>query len=276
MEDPGAPHRPLDPHPASWYAQRLYGLGGSEVATIVGFDRYKSPLQLYKLKRGEAAPDPASAYTVRGHMMEPWIARRLRRATGARVLEGLEFHRHPGWEEGVRIQANLDGLIAPPPSWGLRGLGLFEAKSVSCQNDKAPIVAGGQVPLTYQIQIQTYLSCIPRIADYALLGAVLGPSGPDPWRDSTGVLLVLLTFPNPPLQELLIQLAWRFWRAVERGERPRYRFHPWANRIKAMAEQTRSRLVFVERAFCLDGLGATDMVYDEEIKRPRTQGGRLL
>lgn len=44
---------PADASEDEWHAARLTGIGGSDVAAILGMDRYRGPLHVWRAKRGE-------------------------------------------------------------------------------------------------------------------------------------------------------------------------------------------------------------------------------
>lgn len=117
---PGAPE-------ADWHAARALGLGGSDMAAIVGLDKYTSPQEIWLRKSGHRVPrrdDPVlEEAALMGHVLEPVVRQRFTDITGLRVLEGPGTLRavDPDW--GI---ANLDGITLEDGQYGV-----FEAKTRS-------------------------------------------------------------------------------------------------------------------------------------------------
>lgn len=147
----------------AWLAERLKGIGGSDVAALMGLSRYKTPYTLWCEKSGEVEqPDLSSKEAVQwGNILEPVV--------GAHYAE-----QHP--ERTVRrvnalcrsiarpwAQASLDYEIKDPEL----GWGVLEIKTAGLRS--ALDWADG-VPLYYQTQVQHYLSVTGRpFADVAVL-----------------------------------------------------------------------------------------------------------
>jgi putative phage-type endonuclease len=104
-----------------WLAHRRTGLGGSDAAACMGMDPYKTPLQLYREKRGEVPePDLSQNEAVQsGILLEPFIRERYEARTGRKVHRVNQMLRDP---EYPFMLANLDGRIVGEK-------GLFEAKT---------------------------------------------------------------------------------------------------------------------------------------------------
>ncbi|WP_167828715.1 lambda-exonuclease family protein [Streptomyces sp. MZ04] len=75
-----------------WLALRRTGVGGSDVAAVLGMSRYTSPIELYLDKVGELDDMPRSPELAEaafwGHQHEPTIARVFTERTGLGVVEG--------------------------------------------------------------------------------------------------------------------------------------------------------------------------------------------
>jgi putative phage-type endonuclease len=110
-----------------WLALRRTGIGGSDIAALVGLSRYTAPYQLYLEKRGELPPLPMSPELARaawwGHKHERDLAEEFARRDGVKVRRiGLIRHESEPWR-----LANLDRQVLGCPD----GPCLFEAKSRS-------------------------------------------------------------------------------------------------------------------------------------------------
>ncbi|MFE2912868.1 YqaJ viral recombinase family nuclease [Kitasatospora indigofera] len=112
---PGA--GPEDPE---WHAVRATGLGGSDQATILGLDKYSSPLGLWHEKTGTPAPrrdNPVlDEAALMGHILEPVVARRFTDLTGLPAYEG------PGTLRAIEPEwalANLDRVTLEGGRYGV-------------------------------------------------------------------------------------------------------------------------------------------------------------
>lgn len=75
---------------------RRTGIGGSDAAAAVGVSRWKSPLHVYREKRGEAAHFEGNEYTYWGQVLEPAIRQRYAELTGRTVRMPEGTLRHAG------------------------------------------------------------------------------------------------------------------------------------------------------------------------------------
>lgn len=141
-----------------WLEARKKGIGGSDIAAILGLNKYKSPIKLYMEKTGEA-PDE-EVYTVDengafvsgseaaywGNVQEEVVAQEFARRTGLKVRRRNAILQH---EEHPFFLANVDRLIVG------RKEGL-ECKTASeylksAWNEE-------QVPDAYFVQCQWYMN----------------------------------------------------------------------------------------------------------------------
>jgi putative phage-type endonuclease len=80
---------PADIPEEQWHALRRTGLGGSDVAALLGLNRYTSARELYLEKRDELPelprPDALERAAEWGHLHEPLMATRFTRKTGLRT-----------------------------------------------------------------------------------------------------------------------------------------------------------------------------------------------
>lgn len=111
---------------------RASGIGGSDVATLLGVNPYKTRLDLYLEKRGEIAPKPDNSLTKAGRAMEEVIAAMVAEREGVKLRRVNRTLRHPkhdfliahvdrdfvGQEKGLEIK-NVSPRMAP--LWGRDG-----------------------------------------------------------------------------------------------------------------------------------------------------------
>lgn len=113
---------PIDPR-TEWLQQRRTGIGGSDIAAILGLSPWRTPVDVYLDKVGESPLDTdlgEPAYW--GTVLEDVVAAEFRKRTGRRVQRVRSILRHPGHEwalasidralvaEGTRARAD-DGVL---------------------------------------------------------------------------------------------------------------------------------------------------------------------
>jgi len=99
-----------------WLQLRRSGIGGSDIAAILGLDEHRSALDVYFDKKGmgEARRSEAMDEAARfGHLHEELIAREFARRAGLRLYPspGMLARADRPW-----MRADIDRLVAPPPA----------------------------------------------------------------------------------------------------------------------------------------------------------------
>jgi putative phage-type endonuclease len=181
-----------------WLHQRRSGIGGSDVAAILGLSRWKTPLGVYLEKRGELGEQPDNDAMRWGRYLEPAVRQAYADQTGNEVRVPATMLRHPRHEFMV---ANLDGFIED------RTGRVFEAKTArSADGWGEP--GTDQIPQPYLLQVQHYMevSALP-VADVAVL-----ISGSD--------FRIYTVEADRELAQMLIEAEHEFWQRVQRGEPP--------------------------------------------------------
>ena len=156
---------------AEWLAQRRTGIGGSDVAAILGLSKYKSPLDVYKDKIGETPDGEQSQAAYWGTKLEDVVAREFQ------VNRQLS---REGW-----MHANIDRAVVNHAISGtvriqdeakqaetgrlLTTDAILECKTASSYiadqwgpSQEAEIVNGNvvsehKIPIYYETQVQWYL-----------------------------------------------------------------------------------------------------------------------
>lgn len=119
-----------------WLEQRTKGVGGSDVASIMGLSPWKTPAQTWLEKTGNAAPDDLSdkPFIVFGVIMEPligkWFAEQHPDFKVRRVNAVCQSIARP-W-----AQASLDFEVYDGKSWGV--LEIKTARSAKDWDDGVP------------------------------------------------------------------------------------------------------------------------------------------
>lgn len=165
---------------AAWLAQRKTGIGGSDVAAMLGLSPYRTQLQLWldKTGRAEEAHDADAIERMYwGTVLEDVVARRYADDTGAKVqrLNGLLRH-----QDVSCAIASLDRVVVNDGSRARFEGGRVKGASrvLECKTAHALARNGAdwgspgtdEVPQSYWLQVQWYLgiTALP-VADLAVL-----------------------------------------------------------------------------------------------------------
>ncbi len=131
----------------AWLEQRRSGIGGSDVAAILGLSKWKTPLDVYLEKRGELPPQPETEPMRWGTLLEPVIIREFSERHGVRVVRGEGIKRH---QDYAFMLASLDGWAPEVPA------------VVECKTARSADGWGepgtGEIPAYYQTQVAHYMA----------------------------------------------------------------------------------------------------------------------
>lgn len=133
-----------------WKEMRSAGIGGTDLAVILGVSPWTTPLQLAQSKRGQGDEKIDNWNMARGRGMEPLILDWWTEAVGAHLYRPIPFMRDL---ERPWMVGSLDGIVVLPDET----LAVVDAKSV---NDSE----WDDIPIQYVCQMQWYmhLTGIPR------------------------------------------------------------------------------------------------------------------
>jgi len=130
-----------------WLELRKKGLGGSDVGSICGLNKWKSPIAVYLDKVGELPnEDIESEAAYWGTVMEDTVAKEFEKRTGKKVRRKNFILQH---KEYPWMLANLDRVIVGENA-------LLECKTASAYKDgdwKDDVI-----PESYLLQVQHYLA----------------------------------------------------------------------------------------------------------------------
>lgn len=179
-----------------WLNERRSGIGGSDAAAVLGLSKWKTPLQVYLDKRGEAPEIPDNEAMLWGRALEPVIRQQYAERTGRAVLMPDGILRHPAHSF---MLANLDGMTEDR-----RVVEIKTARTAQAWGEPG----SDEVPQDYLLQVQHYMAVTGfEVADIAVL------IGGSDFR--------LYEVPaDRELQEMLIDAEDAFWRNVEQGIPP--------------------------------------------------------
>ena len=161
-----------------WHCRRTSGIGGSEIAAVMGKNKYMTAHQLWLEKTFKVPPFTGNAATLKGQILEDAVAKYYEEATG-NAVERDETHYRA--EDAPWLVGNIDRKII--------GGGILECKTSrrnpsddetedgyqwgignQYDEDKNLIAADEQIPLNYYLQVQHYM-CLTgaEFADVAVL-----------------------------------------------------------------------------------------------------------
>lgn len=131
-----------------WLEWRKKGIGGSDVATICGLNKYKSALELWMEKRGYKQDEEAGESAYWGTTLEHIVREEFIKRSGLEVDTINLMLKHPKYEF---MLANVDGIVIDQEGKKC----IFEAKTASAY--KADQWKDDEIPEVYMLQIQHYM-----------------------------------------------------------------------------------------------------------------------
>lgn len=182
---------------AEWLAERRLGIGGSDVAAILGLSKWQTPLDVYLEKRGELETDDVDSEPMHwGRKLEPIIRQEYVNRTGVAVKVPSGAFVHPVHSF---MRANVDGLTFNDR--------VFEAKTARTADGWGE-PGTDEIPDAYMLQVQHYMIVTGReSADVAVL---IGGSD----------FRLYAVDADPDLQQYIIEAESAFWQRVVDGDPP--------------------------------------------------------
>lgn len=181
---------------AQWLEERRKGIGGSDIAAIMGLSPWKTAFRVYQEKRKEVEDWQGNTSTDWGQRLEPMIRQWYSDNTGrpVRVPEGILVHeKHPF------LFASLDGFTDDK-----RIVEIKTARSGKGWGEPGT----DEIPDYYALQVQHYMI----VTGFEVSDIPVSIAGGPP---------ELYEVPaDRELQELIIEAAAAFWKQVEAGIPP--------------------------------------------------------
>jgi len=178
-----------------WLEERRHGIGGSDVAAVLGISPWKTPRQLWEEKLGLSAGQEETPIMKLGTFLEPLVAELYTKTTGHKVQRRHQSFTHP--EHGF-MRANIDREILNDP----RGVGILEIKAMGLMAFKKTKMYG--LPDYYAAQLQHYLFVTGRKwGAFAIM-----------CRD-TGELIHFEVAPDAEWHSMALAACAEFWRCIE-------------------------------------------------------------
>lgn len=139
-----------------WLINRRMGIGGSDVATILGLNKWKSSYQLWLDKTGQseinAEEQSESAYW--GNVLEEVVAKEFSERTGKKVRRRNKIFEHPDYPF---LRANIDRDIVGEDA-------ILECKTANTFLLKE--WEGEEIPQAYLCQVQHYMNVLNKAHAY--------------------------------------------------------------------------------------------------------------
>ena len=143
----------------AWLSFRTEGVGGSDMSTILGFNTYKTPYELWLEKTGRQEPEDISGRwaIIKGNALEVELRRRFRQLHPEfQVIDGTDISlvsdAHPV------MHASLDGFIydEASDSWGILEIKTANANRgrTDWHDDAGELIA----PAYYVAQVTHYMA----------------------------------------------------------------------------------------------------------------------
>lgn len=188
----------------TWLQARSGTIGASASPTIMGANRWETPLQLYGRLTGDLPPKEATMPGRLGHYLEPTIARLYEDETGRKTEDPGEFTIQRN-EAFPWLHCTTDRFVEPVEQYSSGGV--LEAKAPG--SHMADEWADG-IPLGVQVQIQHQLAVtgLQWGSVAALIGGHWAPKFV--WDDIER---------NQPFIDGMLAKTHEFWEAVN-GRRP--------------------------------------------------------
>jgi predicted phage-related endonuclease len=189
----------VEPRSPEWLAMRKRDLTASDLGAVAGIDRYRTPLRIFREKRGEVPVDPENNIMRRGRWLEPAVIFALREKHPDWTIEPAGFYIR---DASIRLGATPD-VIAN----GTINVQLKVITRPAFERDWADNGA----PLTYILQ--TVCEGMLLDAERSILAALV--------LDTYSADLVVRDVPRHAGAEAHIRdIAVRFWDNVEAGRPP--------------------------------------------------------
>lgn len=150
------------PTRAEFLAERMTGLGGSDLGPILGLPGFRTSVDVWAEKTGRVPPSESSLQMRFGTFAEEFVAQEYSAATGLRVQRFNPMLRHPT----APLIGHVDRLVVPAGQKvashksEIRTDRLLECKTASAfaamHQDQWGDAGTDQVPMTYLVQVATY------------------------------------------------------------------------------------------------------------------------
>lgn len=181
---------------SQWLEERRKGVGGSDVAAILGLSKWQTPLSVYNSKIGDELIDEDNASMEWGRRLEPVIRQKYCDTVGMTVTVPDQLIRS---KEHPFMIANVDGIREDG-----RIVEIKTARSAADWGDEGT----DQIPEYYLTQVQHYMTVTG--ADSCDVAVLIGASD----------FRIYTVKSDPELAAMLIEEESKFWQMVENKTPP--------------------------------------------------------
>ncbi len=172
-----------------WLAARRTGIGGTDIAAILGLHPYKTPLQVYHEKLGLVEKEITWPMRI-GLKMEPILAEFFIEQTGLAISDcGFRRSSKQHWQVGTPDRLTVEDTPR-----------VVELKTVGHRSAHRWDKANGEIPHEYFLQVQWYLSLLG--LDEAVIAALIGNTDFEIFQVKA----------DAELHGLMLDAAAKFWR----------------------------------------------------------------
>lgn len=179
-----------------WLEERRKGVGGSDIAAIMGLSPFKTAYQVYQEKRKEVKDWQGNEATDWGKRMEPALRQWYSDVTGRCVRTPEKIITNSKYPF---MLASLDGFTDDP-----RGVEIKTARSQKGWGEPGT----NEIPDYYLLQVQHYMA----VTEFPVFDVPVSIAGGSP---------AIYEVPaDKELQELIIEACAEFWRRVVDGNPP--------------------------------------------------------
>ena len=142
-----------------WLKERNKGIGGSDVAAILGKSPFATPLTIWLRKTGRGGIQKETEAMRLGTALEGFVAQRYSEETGMRVQE-YDNMLHKGY-----LLGNVDRLVIPngKDSAVDSNGNIISERILECKTSSRDLVHGDDIPVYYLTQIMHYLGLLPQV-----------------------------------------------------------------------------------------------------------------
>lgn len=144
-----------------WLNDRKKGIGGSDVATILGLNKWKSSYQLWLEKTGQVELEQTESEPAYwGNVLEEVVAKEFQERTGKKVRRRNQVFEHP---LHPFLRANIDRDVVGEDA-------ILECKTANQFLSKE--WEGEEIPLSYLCQVQHYMNVLNK--QYCYIAVLIG------------------------------------------------------------------------------------------------------
>ena len=148
---------------SEWLALRRNSLGGSDISSVLGLNRWRSPMEVWADKCGLPVANEMSEAALWGIRLEGLVRAELAHRNGWQIEKPTAMFQH---RDIPYFSANVDGILDLPG----KGLAVVEIKTASSYKESE--WKNGQVPPEYMLQGQFYMSVLD--VQHCIFGCLLG------------------------------------------------------------------------------------------------------